>query len=41
MCLIIDACTFHAVFDCKNAQHPKYEAVRDWIEHKRGKNRWH
>jgi len=37
MCLIIDACTFHAVFNPRNANYSQYEAVRDWIENKKGK----
>jgi predicted nucleic acid-binding protein len=37
MCLIIDACTFHAVFNRDDENHSKYKPVLDWITNKRGK----
>jgi predicted nucleic acid-binding protein len=37
MCIIIDTCTFHAVFDTENKNHSKYKPVLDWIVNRRGK----
>jgi predicted nucleic acid-binding protein len=37
MCLIIDTCTFNAVFNEQSKHHHKYAAVLDWVNRRRGK----
>lgn len=37
MCIIIDTCAFHAVFNPDDSFHHKFKPVYDWIEGKKGK----
>jgi hypothetical protein len=37
MCIIIDTCTIHSVFDPESSKHDQYVPVRDWVTLKRGK----
>lgn len=37
MCIIIDTCTFFAVFNVEDSHHQRYIPILDWILHRRGK----
>ena len=37
MCLIIDTCAFHAVFNETDKNHFNFVAIVDWLENRRGK----